>query len=152
MISFQGFNMNIVSITMIIFVTIELLNVLTLYVKPGFKKGNGLGVFSAWEQSKKDEAVHALIKYLVYWVAGTKLIFIGLLIVIIILGDPLIQLSAAIVLLLSISTFFWKLYPLIKKMDDQNELNQKGYSKTLGLMITGFIIMFIIAILYTLVS
>jgi len=48
---------------------------------------------------------------------------------------------------LTTSMFFVKLYPLIKKMDKQKELTITGYSKTLALMITSFLIMFIAALL-----
>ncbi|HMA83551.1 MAG TPA: hypothetical protein VKP59_04915, partial [Candidatus Thermoplasmatota archaeon] len=54
---------------------------------------------------------------------------------------------AVSVLLLTTSMFFVKLYPLIKKMDKQKELTITGYSKTLALMITSFLIMFIAALL-----
>ena len=74
--------MNILSIAIIIFVVLESLNVLTLYFYPGSQKGNGVGVFNAWEKSKSDPEIHQFIRYLVFWVAGTKLIFIVLLVVI----------------------------------------------------------------------
>jgi hypothetical protein len=38
--------------------------------------------FNAWEKSKADPEIHQFIRYLVDWVAGTKLIFIALLVVI----------------------------------------------------------------------
>lgn len=46
-----------------------------LYFTPGTHRGNGLGVFNAYEKSKSDSEVHSLVKYLINWVAGTKLIF-----------------------------------------------------------------------------
>ena len=141
--------MNILMITMMIFACFEVLNVIILYGWPGSKKGNGLGMFTAWELSKKDESVHALIRYLVFWVAGTKLIFIGLLIVIILLGDEMVQLASVVVLLLTISTFFWRLYPMIRAMDRKDLIQPKGYSKILGTMIALFLLMFLIAIMIT---
>lgn len=136
---------------MMIFAFFEVLNVIILYGKPGTTKGNGLGMFSSWERSKKDADIHALIRYLVYWVAGTKIIFIGLLFVIILYGDVMIQLGAVIVLLLTISTFFWRLFPLIRKMDRENQIQPKGYSQRLGLMILLFLVMFIIAIILSVI-
>lgn len=139
--------MNILKIVMGLFILLELSNVLMLYFTPGTKRGNGVGVFSAWEKSKKDNEIHELMRYLVYWVAGTKLIFIALIIVIMIFGDWRTQLFATIALVLSILSFYWKLYPIIKKMDKNDQIDPKGYSKTLGMMIGAFVLVFLAAIL-----
>jgi len=139
--------MNLLIIVLGIFSCVELLNIIMLYGRPAAQYGNGIGVFKAWEKSKENKAVHALIRYLVFWVAGTKIIFVGLILVIILTGSWLTQLGAVSVLLLTTSMFFVKLYPLIKKMDKQKELTITGYSKTLALMITSFLIMFIAALL-----
>ena len=143
--------MNVLTIGIIIFIILELMNVGMLYFKPGSKLGNGIGVFNAWEKSKENEEIHELVKYLVYWVAGTKLIFITLLIVIIITGTWITQLLSVIVLILSILTFFWRLYPIMRKMDKKDQINPKGYSKTLGIMIAAFILMFLIVLLIALI-
>ena len=111
------------------------------------KRGNGMGVFNAWEKSKKDNEIHELMRYLVFWVAGTKLIFIALIIVIIIFGDWRTQLFATVALVLSILSFYWKLFPIIKKMDAKDQIDPKGYSKTLGIMIGAFVLVFLAAIL-----
>lgn len=124
------------------FLILECLNVLLLYFDPGSKRGNGVGVFTAWEKSKQDPDVHAFVKYLVNWVAGTKLIFIALLIVIVITGSRTTQIFAIAALILSILTFYWRLYPMIKKMDKAGTIQPKGYSKSLGAMIAGFIFVF----------
>lgn len=139
--------MNILKIVMCLFILLELSNVLMLYFTPGTKRGNGVGVFSAWEKSKKDNEIHELMRYLVYWVAGTKLIFIALIIVIMIFGDWRTQLFATIALVLSILSFYWKLFPIIKKMDKNDQIDPKGYSKTLGIMIGAFVLVFLAAIL-----
>ncbi len=130
-----------------LFILLELSNVLMLYFTPGTKRGNGMGVFNAWEKSKKDNEIHELMRYLVFWVAGTKLIFITLIIVIIIFGDWRTQLFATIALVLSILSFYWKLFPIIKKMDAKDQIDPKGYSKTLGIMIGAFVLVFLAAIL-----
>jgi len=139
--------MNVLMIVLGIFSCIELLNIIMLYTKPEVQYGNGVGVFKAWEESKENPVVHRFIRYLVFWVAGTKLIFVGLIIIIILYGNWIIQLAAVTVLLLTTSTFFVRLYPIIKKMDKKKELTIQGYSKTLALMITSFLIMFIAALL-----
>lgn len=139
--------MNILSAAICIFILLELMNVSMLYFNPGSKLGNGIGVFNAWEASKEDESVHALVKYLVYWVAGTKLIFISLLLVILFTGSQLTKMLSVGVLILSILSFYWRLYPIMLSLDSKDQITPKGYSKTLGRMIAGFIIMFLIALL-----
>lgn len=130
-----------------IFILLESSNVILLYFAPESKKGNGTGIFNAFHESKKHPEIHRLIKYLINWVAGTKLIFICLLVVIIIWGNSTTQLAAVIALLLSIASFYWRLYPLIKEMDIKNEISPKGFSKTLGVMIGAFLAVFIISLL-----
>ena len=68
--------MNLAQIVIIVFILFELMNVFVLYFKPESKKANGVGVFKAWEKSKNDPEVHEFVKYLVNWVAGTKIIFL----------------------------------------------------------------------------
>lgn len=143
--------MSILSIVIIVFLVLETSNVLMLYFTPGTKMGNGIGVFNAYEKSKKDPEVHKLVKYLINWVAGTKLIFIALLIVILIKGNEETILLSVIALIISIFTFFWRLYPIIRNMDKADQISPKGYSKTLGYMIAGFIIIFSVALVIAIV-
>jgi hypothetical protein len=137
--------MNIVSMVIIIFLVLETLNVIMLYFTPGTRRGNGLGVFQAYEKSKENPEIHRLVQYLINWVAGTKLIFIALLLVILITGDRTTQFFGLIALILSVTTFFWRLYPMIKSMDADGQLSPSGYSRTLALMIAGFLVVFIAA-------
>ena len=139
--------MDILSIAIIIFLVLEASNVVMLFFAPGTRRGNGLGVFKAYEKSKEDIDVHDLVKYLINWIAGTKLIFIALLIVILITGNSTTKILSIVALIISISTFYWRLYPEIKKMDRANQITPKGYSRTLAFMITGFILVFIVALI-----
>ncbi len=139
--------MKILSIVISIFILLEAINVAILYFKPGCKLGNGIGVFDGWEKSKSDPQMHSFIKYLVYWVAGTKLIFIVLLLVILFTGSHITKFLSVISLILSILSFYWKLYPIIKRLDNNDEISPKGYSRGLGLMIGTFISMFSLAII-----
>ena len=139
--------MNILQIGILIFTIIEVGNIVMLYFKPDSRIGNGIGVFNAWEKSKQDSEIHEFAGYLVNWVAGTKLIFIMVAIVVIILGNPLTQLFTIIVLIISILSFFWRLYPTILRMDRRGEVTPKGYSKTLLIMITGFIVVYLVVLL-----
>ena len=68
--------MSVIKIVIIGFILLELLNILMLYFIPGSKKANAVGVFTAWEKSKQYPEIHDFVKYLVYWIAGSKLIFI----------------------------------------------------------------------------
>lgn len=144
--------MNILTIAIIIFLFLETINVLMLYFTPGTRRGNGLGVFNAYEKSKENPELHVLVKYLVNWVAGTKIIFITLLIVILIFGDYSIKLYAVIALIFSIITFYWRLYPIIRNMDKAGQITPKGYSRTLAFMIAGFIAIFVMALVITIVK
>ena len=139
--------MNIIIFVTIGFLILEAANVITLYFSPGSKYANGVGVFKAWEKSKGDPEIHNFIKYLVNWVAGTKLIFILLLIVILTMADDKSLVFMGIAMVISIASFYWRLFPLIRKMDRNNEIDPKNYSTILGWMILVFIIIFLIAIL-----
>lgn len=143
--------MDILSIVLLAFGVLELLNVLMLYLTPGTRRGNGVGVFNAYERSKEDPEVYALVNYLVNWVAGTKLIFIVLLIGIIITGNATTKFFSVIALIFSILTFFSRLYPSIRRMDEAGQINPKGYSKTLGIMIASFVAVFTVSLVVYLI-
>ncbi len=143
--------MTVIDITILVFVSLELSNVFMLYFFPQAKKGNGVGVFNALHKSQNIPDINDFVKYLINWVAGSKLIFIGLLIVIIFNGNTETKLYSLLILVLSISTFFWKLYPLIKKMDQNNQITPKGYSKKLLWMIISFMVIFLVEFIYFLV-
>lgn len=139
--------MDIIVIVIALFILLESLNVLTLYFNPGSQMSNGVGVFDAWERSKADPVMHQFIRYLVYWVAGTKLIFIALLLVILLTGNEITKQLTALALIVSIASFFWRLYPIIRSLDKQNHITLPGYSKTLGVMIAVFIGTFVMALI-----
>ena len=122
------------------FLMLETTNVIALYFFPDSKLANSIGVFNAWEKSKDDPEIHNFVKYLVNWVAGTKLIFILLLVVILLTADEQTLLLTGIALVLSIAVFFWRLFPLVRKMDRDDQLDPKNYSAVLGWMILGMII------------
>lgn len=142
-------SVNAITIVTIGFLIMEAANVISLYFLPGSKFANGVGVFKAWEKSKQDPEVHNLVKYLVYWVAGTKLIAILLLIVILLTAQGKTLIFAGAAMVVSIATFFWRLFPLIRKMDRKNQVEPKNYSATLGWMILGFVLVFLAAVVIT---
>ncbi len=136
--------MDILSYTLLAFCLLETLNVAILYFTPTSKRGNGMGAFNAYEQAKDDPKVFALISYLVNWVAGTKLIFILLLIGIAFVGSTPLKLVSVAGLIISIATFYWRLYPQIRQMDAEGQISPKGYSRTLAIMIAAFMTVFAI--------
>lgn len=142
--------MNIIEIGILVFIVIETLNILMLYFSPGMKMGNALGVFNAWGKVQQDEELKSFAHYMAAWVAGAKLIFILVGVAVIIWGNIETQLATTVAMVLSISSFFWRLYPAIRKMDKNGQINPEGYSKTLLAMIVsfiaGFIIIFIIGL------
>lgn len=144
--------MNILTIAIIIFIILESLNVMTLYFNPGSQMGNGLGVFNAWEKAKADPEMHQFVSYLINWVAGTKLIFIALLIVILFTTGDSTKLLTMVAMIASISSFFWRLFPIIKSLDKEGHITPSGYSRTLGMMIAGFIGLFAIALAWSLIQ
>lgn len=144
--------MDILSISIIIFCIMEMGNVLVLYFATDSKLGNGVAVFDSWHDSKKDDVMNLFSHYMAYWVAGVKLIFILLLLVVLFTGSELTKIWSVVVMILSIATYFWKLHPIIKKLDSMGKITPKGYSKTLGIMISGFLIMFLFALIIYLIG
>ena len=130
-----------------VFVILELGNVVILYAMPDSRLANAMGYFKAWEKSKSDPEVHDMAKYLVNWVAGTKLIFILLLVIFLIQGDQQVLPIVGVAMVISIATFFWRLFPSIKELDARDQIEPKGYSKTLFWMIVGMVVLFAAATL-----
>jgi len=143
--------MTILSIALILFVVLETANVVTLYFWPGSRLANGVGVFCGWEASKADPALHQFVRYLMFWVAGAKLIFIALLVVILLTAGEVTRLATVVALIASILSFFWRLYPLVRSLDRAGEIQPAGYSRALAYMIAGMIALFALALIGSLV-
>ncbi len=137
--------MTFAKIVIFVFMSLELSNVLTLYFSPGSKYANAVGVFSAWEKSKQYPEIHDFVRYLVYWVAGVKLLFLLLLAVIVMFTDLDSQRMSLLVLSIATASFFWRLFPLIRKMDKMGQIEPRNYSIFLGVMIFIFVVFFGIA-------
>jgi len=134
--------LNAITIVTIAFLIMEASNIITLYFFPGSKFANGVGVFKAWEKSKQDPELHDFVSYLVNWVAGTKLIIILLLIAILLTTRGQSLVFTGIAMAVSIASFFWRLFPLIRKMDRNGQIEPRNYSIILGVMILTFVILF----------
>lgn len=140
--------MNIIYFVIIAFLLLESTNIAALYFFPDSKLANSVGVFKAWEKSKADPEIHNFVKYLVNWVAGTKLIFIVLLIVILFTADEQTLLLTGVALIVSIAVFFWRLFPLVRQMDRDDQIDPKNYSSVLGWMILGMILVISAGLIY----
>ncbi len=136
-----------IKIVLLVFIGLEFSNVVALYFFPASKLANSVGVFSAWEKSKQDPEVHDLVRYLVYWVAGAKLIFLLLLGLIVAFADLTMQRLTLAALALATLSFFWRMFPLARKMDGAGQVKPKGYSLVLGGMILALIALFVVAAL-----
>ncbi len=141
-----------IKIAIIAFIILETGNIIMMYFLPDSKMGNGVGVFKAWEKSKTDPEIHNFAKYMVNWVAGTKVIFILLLIVFLVWGDDKTLPFVGAAMTLSIATFFFRLFPIIKDMDQNGQIDPKGYSKTLRWIILGMVIVFSATTLLAVIS
>lgn len=139
--------MNYLTIAIIVFIILETTNVLAMYFWPESIYANSVGVFKAFEDSKKYPEIHQFIRYLVYWVAGCKLIMLILLVVILTTTDTHTHLLTGCALVLSIGSYFWRLSPIVCKLDKLGQMTPKGYSKALNYMIGGFMTMFTLAVL-----
>jgi hypothetical protein len=137
----------IAKIVIFAFILLETSNVLALYFAPGSKRANAVGVFSAWEKSRQYPEIHDFIRYLVYWVAGAKLIFLFLLAGIALFGDRNLQRFSLLALAVATLSFFWRLFPLIRKLDRAGQIEPKNYSVVLGVMIFALILLFLLAAL-----
>ena len=131
--------MDVLSIAIVAFVVLETLNIGMLYFRPGSRLGNGVGVFNAYQKADADPETGELVRYLVNWVAGTKLIFVALLVVILATGSQATKTFAVVALILSILSFFWRLFPAIVRLDKAHKITPPGYSRTLGIMIACFV-------------
>jgi len=134
-----------IKIGIFIFIMLELSSVLALYFAPGSRYANAVGVFTAWEKSKQYPEIHDFVQYLVNWVAGAKLVFLLLLAMIVAFAELDIQRLSLIALAIATLSFYWRLFPLIRKMDKNGQIAPKNYSIVLGVMIFVFITAFTFA-------
>jgi len=137
--------MTIIKTVLLVFILLEFSNVVALYFFPGSRRANAVGFFSAWEQSKQFPEIHDLMRYLVFWVAGAKLIFLFLLVLIVAFADLNLQRWSLMALALATVSFYWRMFPLARKMDRDGQIKLKNYSLVLGGMILALILLFVLA-------
>jgi hypothetical protein len=131
-------------IVIIGFLLLEISNVIVLFFIPDSRQVHGMGMFPAWEKSKSDPDVHNLMRYLTIWVAGSKLIIVALLIVLLIWGNKQLITLAGFALVISMSPFYFGLFPAMQKIDKNNQVDPKGFSVRLGFTITVLILALLI--------
>ncbi len=134
--------MTFIKVLIVGFLILETTNIIALYFFPDSKLANSVGVFKAWETSKQDPEIHNFTSYLVNWIAGSKLIFICLLLVILFTGNERTLTLTALALSIAIASFYWRLFPLIRKMDRDGQIDPEKYSAVLGWMILAFVLLF----------
>ena len=132
--------MTFLIVVVIGFLLLEISNVFVLFFTPNSRQVHGMGMFPAWEKSKSDPDVHNLMRYLTLWVAGSKLILIALLIVILVWGGKQLTLIVGFALAVSMLPFYWGLFPAMKKIDERNQVEPQGFSMRLGFTITVLIL------------
>ncbi len=132
--------------TVLGFVALELSNVAALYFWPGSKRFNALGVFRAWQGRAADSPEGRLAAYLAEWVAGVKLIFIALLLVLVWRGEDALLRWAVVGLIVTMASFYWRLFPRIRDMDARGELEPEGYAGVLGWMVGVFMLALSVAV------
>jgi len=140
-----GADMALIKAVIIGFVLLEATNVIALYFFPDSKLANSVGIFNAWEKSKSDAEMLNFAAYLVNWVAGSKLIFLLLLVVIVLTGSDQTLIFTGAVMAVATASFFWRLFPLVRKMDRAGEIEPPRYSAVLGWMILAFVLIFLAA-------
>lgn len=139
--------MTVASWVLISFAVLELSNIFTMYFSPGAKYANAMGVFLYWQERSEASHQAMMIDYLVSWIAGVKLAMVALVVLILVAGDATLHKYACIVLLLTTLTFYWRLYPAIAAMSQQQALSPKAYHKVLATMIGLFCIAFTVGAL-----
>lgn len=132
-------------VIILLFILLESANVLSLYFWPENPYANGVGVFRAWKKGQSDPEMQRFARYMVNWVAGSKLIFIFLLVIILLRGDAVTLRLTAAAMALAIATFFWRLYPLIRQMEQAGELDPPRYDRTLAALIAAMVVAFLLA-------
>lgn len=137
-----------VQIVIVTFILLELSNVLALYFAPGSRYANAVGVFIAWDKSEQYPEIHEFVNYLVNWIAGTKLIFLSLLALIVLYADAELQRLSLWALALTTASFYWRLFPLIRNMGRNGQVEPRNYATILGVMILVFIAAFVSAAIF----
>ena len=138
--------MTAIQVTLLVIMTVEVLSVLELYFMQDRCVFNGVAMFKVCAAARKDPELFGLIRYLVNWVAGVKLIGIGLMGVIVFTAPENLLIYAAVAMVLAIASFFWRMFPMSRQFDDAGMIEPQGRSRMLGWMVVGLEVMLVASI------
>jgi hypothetical protein len=139
--------MSAIQVTLLVIMAVEILSVMELYFMQDRCIFNGVAMFKVCEVARKDPDLFGLVRYLVNWVAGIKLIVIGLVAVIVFTAPEQTILLAAISMVFTIASFFWRMFPMSRFFDEMGQIEPKGRSKMLGAMVVGLEVFLVASIL-----
>lgn len=80
--------------------------------------------------------IYLLMRYLTIWVAGSNLILVALLMVVLGWGNQQLITIAGLAMAISMLPFYFGLFPAMKKIDQNDQVVPKGFSMRLGFTIT----------------
>lgn len=133
----EGEEMSAIQVSLIVIMAVEVLSVLELYFLQDRCIFNGVAMFKICVLAREDPDLFGMVRYLVNWIAGVKLIVIGLLGVIVLTAPENTILYAAISLVITIASFFWRMFPAVRKFDDAGLIEPAGRARMLGWMVLG---------------
>ena len=139
--------MSAIQVTLLVIASVEVLSVLELYFMQDRCIFNGVAMFKVCVLARKDPDLFGMVRYLVNWVAGVKLIVIGLIVVIVFTAPANTILYAAISMIFTIASFFWRMFPMSRKFDEAGLIEPKGRSKMLGIMVLSLEVFLVASIL-----
>lgn len=129
--------MSAIQVTLLVIMAVEILSVLELYFMQDRCIFNGVAMFKVCAEARENPDLFGLVRYLVNWVAGIKLIVIGLIAVIVFTAPEQTILLAALSMVITIASFFWRMFPAARFFDEMGQIEPKGRSKMLGAMVIG---------------
>jgi hypothetical protein len=157
--------MNAIQVTLLVIVAVEFLSVLELYFMQDRCIFNGIAMFKVCEAARQDPDLFGLVRYLTNWVArqdpdlfglvryltnwvaGMKLIVIGLVAVIVFTAPDQTILLAALTMVITVASFFWRMFPAVRFFDKMGQIEPKGRSNVLGLMVMGLEVFLVASLL-----
>jgi hypothetical protein len=139
--------MSAIQVTLLVIAVVEVLSVLELYFMQDRCIFNGVAMFKVCVLARKNPDLFGLVRYLVNWVAGIKLIVIGLIVVIVFTAPANTILYVAISMIFTIASFFWRMFPMSRQFDEAGQIEPKGRSKMLGMMVLSLEVFLVASIL-----
>jgi hypothetical protein len=143
----KGREMSAIQVSLVAIMVVEILSVLELYFLQDRCIFNGVAMFKVCVLTRKDPELFGMVRYLVNWIAGVKLIVIGLLGVIVFTSPENTIMYAAISLVITIASFFWRMFPAVRLFDDAGLIEPAGRARVLGWMVFSLELILVASIL-----